>query len=558
MALLILLDYLIIPDQFYTFLIYRIISILLFTGLELLNRHKRSNIYQSGIAVMATVTASSMIELMILTTGGHESTYYVGMIIAYIFIIGLLPISLGLTVILACIIYAIYLFPILVAEPITNTKVFTNNNLFLLAIFLIGFMWRYVNQQLLLNKLSLEYDLSQEKRRLEVYSQQLEQLVQERTRELSISETWHRSIFDNATDGILVLDRNGVIMNVNQSACDITGLDRDALIGSNIDLIEGNGREEDHRERMIRILNAESLIYEIEHHKNNGSRVVIEVSSKAIDISGESYIQSFYRDITEKKSIQEQLIHSQKMESVGILAGGIAHNFNNILAAILGYADLLLEFSDLDAVSRQRVHNIEKSARKAGAMVSQMLRFARREAHEVLPLNLHDAINDAIKIFEGAAPKNIRLLLNLDASVPMLSGDPNQIEQIVMNLLVNASDAMPDGGVITISTRLLTIEADRSKIPFIILPGRYVVLSISDTGTGIPQESLKKIFDPFFTTKDKGKGTGLGLATVYGIVKDHKGYIDVQTEIEKGTTFYIYFPAIERTAKQAAKLQNLE
>jgi signal transduction histidine kinase len=187
-----------------------------------------------------------------------------------------------------------------------------------------------------------------------------------------------------------------------------------------------------------------------------------------------------------------------------------------------------------------------------------MLRFARREAHEVLPLNLHDAINDAIKIFEGAAPKNIRLLLNLDASVPMLSGDPNQIEQIVMNLLVNASDAMPDGGVITISTRLLTIEADRSKIPFIILPGRYVVLSISDTGTGIPQESLKKIFDPFFTTKDKGKGTGLGLATVYGIVKDHKGYIDVQTEIEKGTTFYIYFPAIERTAKQAAKLQNLE
>jgi signal transduction histidine kinase len=237
------------------------------------------------------------------------------------------------------------------------------------------------------------------------------------------------------------------------------------------------------------------------------------------------------------------------MESIGILAGGIAHNFNNILTAILGYAELLLEFSNLDDVSRQKVQNIELSARKAAVMIRQMLRFARRETHEVLPLNLDDAVNDTVKLFEGALNKNIRLSVNLDVHTYIVNGDPNQIEQVIMNLLVNAKDAMPDGGLITISTRLTSVKGDMLNIPTYIMPGRYVNLSISDTGTGIPDEILNKIFDPFFTTKEKGKGTGLGLATVYGIVKDHKGYIDVQSDIGKGTTFDIYFPISERILK---------
>jgi len=552
------LDYYITPQNFFNFLLYRSVASFLLIILYLVYRRDRSPFTQNIIIVLAAVLTSATVELMILSFGGHQSTYYAGIIITIVFMLGIIPISFGMALFVVSVSYSVYLVPILIFNPITNMNIFINNNAFLIATFMIALVWRFLGQRSLINQFGLRFDLDQERSKLRMYSTELESIVQERTKNLSISEKWYRAIFDNATDGIVIFDTNGIIINVNQRACDITGFTREAMIGSHIQQFEGTDDTNHHEERVGRILNEESLIYEIQFNRTDGSRTLIEVSSKAIVIEDTKYIQSFYRDITEKKTIQEQLIHSQKMESVGILAGGIAHNFNNILAAILGYADLLLEFSDLDDVSRQRVHNIEKSARKAGTMVSQMLRFARREAHEVLPLNLHDAIHDAIKIFEGAAPKNIRLLLNLDASVPMLSGDPNQMEQIVMNLLVNASDAMPEGGVITISTRLLDIEAERSKMPFFILPGRYVVLSVSDTGTGIPQESLIKIFDPFFTTKEKGKGTGLGLATVYGIVKDHKGYIDVQTEIEKGTTFYIYFPAIERTAKQAAKLRNLE
>jgi PAS domain S-box-containing protein len=414
-------------------------------------------------------------------------------------------------------------------------------------------IWRYVNYKLLVNKLSLEYDLSRDKEQLEIYSQKLEQLVSERTKELSISEKWHRSVFDNATDGIIVLDRNGVIINVNQKACEIHGFDRDSLVGVNIELLESQGDMERFRERMSRILNGESLIFETEHYQKDGNKVILEVSSKAIDIGGETFIQSFYRDITEKKRIQEQLMHSQKMESVGSLAGGIAHNFNNILTAILGYSELLLEFSDLDDTSKQRVRNIESAARKAGVMVSKLLSFARRESHEVLPLNLNDIVNDSVKLFEGVLDKRIGLKVSLNDSIPFIEGDPNQLEQVMMNLMVNARDAMPDGGLITIQTGVIEASNENIHLPVNIARGKYIVLTISDTGNGILPNIIDRIFDPFFTTKEKGKGTGLGLATVYGIVKDHKGYFTVQSKVGQGTSFDIYLPAAAKAVQMMAK-----
>ena len=557
MVLLIFLDYLISPMHFLIFLILRVTSILLFLLLFFLNRSKLSKYSQTTITIAATIIASCMIELMILYTGGYESTYYVGMIITYIFIIGLLPISLAMTVLLASIIYSIYLIPILFLDPITNIKIFANNNLFLISIFIIGFIWRHINQNLLVKKLSLEYDLSQEKDRLEKYSTGLEELVNQRTKELAISEKWHRSVFDNATDGIVVLDKNGVILNVNQKACEMHGFDKKALIGINASRLDAKNDNEEYDKRMSRILNGESLIYETQHYKNDGEKVLLEVSSKTINIEGETYIQSFYRDITEKKKIQEQLMHSQKMESIGELAGGIAHNFNNILTAILGYAELLLEFSNLDDTSKQRVRNIESSARKAGVMVSKLLSFARRESHEMLPLNLHDVINDSVKLFEGVLDKKIGLRLNFGDNIPIIEGDPNQLDQVIMNLMVNARDAMPHGGLITIHTGSIEVGGNRYNLPAYIESGKYAVLTVSDTGSGIPQGIVDRIFDPFFTTKEKGKGTGLGLATVYGIVKDHKGYISVQSSADKGTSFNIYIPASEKIVQRAAGQSNL-
>ena len=536
------LDYFITPQNFFRFLLYRVACSFLMIILFLIYRTNISIFSLNMIVVFAAILTSATVELMILSFGGHQSTYYAGIIITIVFMLGIIPLTFGMSLIVVSVAYSIYLFPIIMFDTITNLNVFVSNNAFLIATFIIALMWRFLGQKSLMKELGLQYDLDQERNKLRIYSSQLEDLIQERTKDLSISEKWHRAIFDNATDGVIVLDKNGAIINVNQRASDITGFDRDALIGTNVKLIESKEDSIKYYERMARILNGESLIYETEHYRKDGRKIVMEVSSKMLEIGGETYIQSFYRDVTEKKNIQEQLIHSQKMESIGVLVGGIAHNFNNILSAILGYAEILLEFSNLDDVSRQRVHNIEISARKAGVMIKQMMRFARREAHEVLPLNLHDAVNDTVKLFEGALNKNIKLSVDLDVHTYIVNGDPNQIEQVIMNLLVNAKDAMPDGGLLKISTRFIDVGGDPLNIPFYILPGRYVILTISDTGSGIPKEIIDRIFDPFFTTKEKGKGTGLGLATVYGIIKDHKGYIYVQSDIGKGTTFDIYLP----------------
>jgi two-component system, cell cycle sensor histidine kinase and response regulator CckA len=551
-----LLDFLVTPENFKTFLIYRLIASAIIFILYLINRKGVNKTKHLIVGLSAGIVVSVMVAAMIQKFSGHQSPYFAGIILVLFFVVGLTSLDVKMSIVNSFIIYAIYLIPILIFDTISNKPFFINANAFILATIFATVLLRYLIQQRFVSEFGLQYDIEQQKEQLKLYSTQLEVLVQERTKELAISEKWHRSIFNNATDGIIVLDRTGKIVNVNRMTCELHSFNREALIGVNIELLEAQDGREKLEERMSLILNGESLIYETEHYKKDGSKVVLEVSSKALDIGGETYVQSFYRDITEKRKIQEQLMHSQKMESVGALAGGIAHNFNNILTSILGYSELLLEFSDLADAAKQRVRNIESAARKAGVMVSKLLSFARRDSHEVLPLNLHDVINDSAKLLEGVLDKRIGLKVILsDLMSPVIEGDPNQLEQVIMNLMVNARDAMPEGGLITIQTSFTEIEEDRLKTNAYIKPGQYIALKVSDTGHGIPRDIIEKIFDPFFTTKEKGKGTGLGLATVYGIVKDHKGYISVQSEVGKGTIFDIYLPVSRKVVHQILRPQ---
>ncbi len=543
-----LLDYLVTPSNFKIFLIYRISAAFIIFLSYLINR-KTINRNRHHISIIITsIAASTMVALMIAKFNGHESPYFAGLILVIVYIIGFIPLTVIMSIFASLVIYGIYLIPILSYDTISNEPFFINANTFIIFIIFSLTLMRYLMHQRFINEFGLQYDLDLEKRKLEKYSSQLEELVQERTKELSISEKWHRSIFDNATDGVIVLDKNGMIINVNQKACELHGFDKDKLIGINIGLLEVKADKGKFEERMSRILNGEALVFETVHYKKDGNNVLLEVSSKAIEIEGETFIQSFYRDITEKKAILEQLLHSQKMESVGSLAGGIAHNFNNLLTAILGYAELLLEYSELDNDSRQRVKSIESSARKAGVLVSKLLSFSRRDISEILPLNLNDIINDSVKLLEGIMDKRIGLKTTLSNNIPTIEADPSQLEQVIMNLMVNARDAMPDGGLITITTGTTEVKIDRFDMPTYIMPGRYVLLTISDTGCGISKEIINRIFEPFFTTKEKGKGTGLGLATVYGVIKDHKGYITVQSKVGKGTIFDIYLPVSGKTA----------
>jgi signal transduction histidine kinase/ActR/RegA family two-component response regulator len=298
---------------------------------------------------------------------------------------------------------------------------------------------------------------------------------------------------------------------------------------------------------MRRILSGEAMVFETKHNKKDGSPIFVEASSKAIIIDNEYFIQTFYRDITERKKLQEHLFQSQKMDSIGVLAGGIAHDFNNILTAILGHIEIIRKNPTLDVKATNSLSVIEDASRRAGRMISKLLGFARKSKYELVPLNLNDVVYDTIKLLERVIDKQIEMRVELDNHLPVIQGDTNHIEQIVMNLIINARDAMPKGGKIVINTSVLDVKSDMPDVPQYIIPGLYVVLMISDTGIGMPESLRDKIFEPFFTTKERGKGTGLGLSMVYGAVKEHKGYITVASEVGVGSSFTIYLPAFTQS-----------
>jgi two-component system cell cycle sensor histidine kinase/response regulator CckA len=248
------------------------------------------------------------------------------------------------------------------------------------------------------------------------------------------------------------------------------------------------------------------------------------------------------QDITEKKRLEEQLHHAQKMESIGTLAGGIAHDFNNLLTAIIGNAQLGLANMEDDDPVKDRLMEIEKAGKRAGELTRQLLVFSRRQRIERRLININDTIGDFLKMLHRIIGEDVEVRFLTDAGLPMVLIDPGQIEQVIMNLAVNARDAMSGGGQLIIEIHTVTLDDSYCHEHAFITPGQYVQIVFSDTGSGMDSETQQRIFEPFFTTKDVGKGTGLGLATVYGIIKQHDGFIQVYSEVGHGTTFKIYLP----------------
>ena len=247
-------------------------------------------------------------------------------------------------------------------------------------------------------------------------------------------------------------------------------------------------------------------------------------------------------DITRQKELEEQFLQSQKMEAIGMLAGGIAHDFNNILTVINGYADMMTRRIKADNPLFKYINQIRQAGERASHLTSQLLSFSRRQVFQTKVIDLNRLIKSMISMIQRIIGEHIEVITHLSADLNTIQFDENKIEQIILNLAVNAKDAMPRGGKLILETRNVTVTEEYCVEHPEFNKGEYVLLAISDNGVGIDPKNIKRIFEPFFTTKEKGVGTGLGLATVYGIVKQAKGHITVQSKVGQGTTFFIYFP----------------
>jgi signal transduction histidine kinase len=278
---------------------------------------------------------------------------------------------------------------------------------------------------------------------------------------------------------------------------------------------------------------------------------VDEVTSHTIEIHGYpvfdetgevSQVIEYNFDVSEKKNLEAQLRQAQRLESIGILTGGVAHDFNNLLTTIIGYSQLVLMKMPVESSEHDAVEAIYQAAYKASELTRQLLAFSRKQVMDIKVINLNELVNNITKILERLIGEDIEIKILLQDAIGNIKADPGQIEQVLVNLVVNAKDAMPKGGIIYLETDSVELDEEYCRTHADITPGLYIVLSVTDTGTGMTPEVKEKIFDPFFTTKKKDEGTGLGLATVYGIIKQLKGHIYVYSELENGTTFKIYFP----------------
>ena len=366
---------------------------------------------------------------------------------------------------------------------------------------------------------------------------------------LKRSQKWLTTIFEASRDGIVV-EHNEIIIFANQSYARIYGYESPAeLLGSHVSVFQSAENNEQMLEYGRRRLRGEPtpVVYEFKGRRKDGATIDLEASVSTSMIDEEPYIITVVRDVAKRRILEEQLRQSQKMEAVGKLAGGIAHDFNNLLTAILGYSDLLRgELADKEA-GLSYLNEIKKAGDRAALLTRQLLAFSRKQVLAPQMLDLHKSVVDMEEILRRLIGENHELVISSAPSLGSVRADPGQIAQVIMNLALNARDAMPDGGKLTIETsnkNLAENEAQRMSL----LPGLYVVLRVVDTGVGMDTEVQTHIFEPFFTTKEQGKGTGLGLATVYGIVKQTGGGIWFHSELGSGTTFEIYLPRIEQVA----------
>lgn len=393
--------------------------------------------------------------------------------------------------------------------------------------------------------------VTNEKRRLEkentAYREHLEQMVQEKTGELLKSKEQLKAIFESSADYLMLLDRDHRIVTLNRAE---QGLTVQGCIGIPLyELVEASDRDrvKAHLDRVI--VSGEREQYDTQYHHPDGTTVCFNSCAAPVIVEGEvtgCVVNS--RDVTEQRSLQQQLRGAQRMEAFGKLAGGVAHDFNNILAVVNAFGGFAHDALTEEDPVREDLQQVLDASQRATRLTRQLLAFSRQQMAESIVLDLNCVIRDLERMLHHVIGEDVDLLTVPCDDLRLIKADRGHMDQILMNLAVNARDAMPHGGTLTIETSNGQLDssyfADRQvDIP----PGDYVILSVSDTGVGMEKGVRQHVFEPFFTTKEKGEGTGLGLSTVYGIVKQSNGGIWVHSELGKGTTFQVYLPQVDAT-----------
>ncbi len=357
------------------------------------------------------------------------------------------------------------------------------------------------------------------------------------------SEEKFRSLFETSKDAIGITAPDGTVLDANQAWLDLFGYTREEIIGEKIQPLYTDPSV---REHVVRELEEKGFIrnYELRHLRKKGGTIDCLVSSTVLrgDEGETVYYQTFVQDITERKRLEEQLYQAQKMESVGRLAGGVAHDFNNLLTAIIGNADLALMMLTSSDPLVEEIQEIKTTAERATKLTRQLLAFSRRQIVKPRIMDINTVILDMGKMIRRLIGEDIELVTLLADDLWTIEADPGQIEQVLTNIAVNSRDAMENGGKLTVKTENVHVPATGSGRFAAMKPGEYVLVSVSDTGTGMSEEVRTHAFEPFFSTKEKGKGTGLGLATCYGIVKQNNGNIWIDSEPGERTTVNIYLP----------------
>jgi len=367
---------------------------------------------------------------------------------------------------------------------------------------------------------------------------------------LQESEARFRTLVDQAADAFFLHDMEGRILDVNQQACDSLGYSKEELLSMTVADIDAVSVDKDYIANLWKKLSPKiPVTVEGVHLRKDGTTFPVEVSIGTLITEKNNYILALARDISSRVNVEQELRQAQKMEGIGTLAGGIAHDFNNILTAIFGNIGLAkLKVGKSDPLN-EHLESINTSAIRAKDLVQQILTFSRKTEHDKQPIRVDIVLKEAMKLLRSSIPTTIEIKEDI-ISKGIVLADQTQLHQIIMNLCTNAYHAMSEkGGTLSVALKNVDITPDDISMGIELNPGRYLQLNVSDTGCGMNQKTIEKIFEPYFTTKESGGGTGLGLAVVHGIVKEHGGHITVYSKPNQGTTFHVYLPAIKAEAK---------